>query len=118
MYFKYFEKQPPSTIAEFIQNEYPQTIVTILVNCEEELANKIITYFDKDLQIEVLVRMNKSTPVTKTRIRLIDKILKKTLSNSPRRVNDTIHRDERVKKLFSIVDEDVKHEVEELGVIT
>ena len=71
-----------ATVAEFIQNEHPQIIATILVHLEPDHASKIIGYFPNSLRQDVMLRIATLDGVKPVALRELNDVMNKLLTGN------------------------------------
>ncbi len=76
-----------NTVSEFIQNEHPQIIATILVHLEPEQASKIIGGFPESLQKDVMLRIATLDGVKPFALRELDDVMNKFIT-----ANETVKK--------------------------
>lgn len=70
------------TVAEFIKNEHPQIIATILVHLEPDQAAEILDYFTERLRQDVMLRIATLDGIKPTALRELNDVLTKLLSGN------------------------------------
>ena len=70
------------TVAEFIKNEHPQIIATILVHLEPDQAAEILEYFTERLRQDVMLRIATLDGIKPTALRELNDVLTKLLSGN------------------------------------
>ncbi|MCB5189263.1 flagellar motor switch protein FliG [Methylobacillus arboreus] len=70
------------TVAEFIKNEHPQIIATILVHLEPDQAAEILGYFTERLRQDVMLRVATLDGIKPTALRELNDVLTKLLSGN------------------------------------
>jgi len=70
------------TVAEFIKNEHPQIIATILVHLEPEQASEIIGYFTDRLRQDVMLRIATLDGVKPIALRELNDVMTKLLTGN------------------------------------
>jgi len=78
-YFKYLDDIESEFIANFIENEHPQTIALILSNINPSKAADILEYLSEDLKVEIIIRISNMGYFSSSVINRISKILEKNL---------------------------------------
>jgi flagellar motor switch protein FliG len=71
-----------ATVSEFIQNEHPQIIATILVHLEPDHASKIIGYFPNSLRQDVMLRIATLDGVKPVALRELNDVMNKLLTGN------------------------------------
>ena len=71
-----------ATVSEFIQNEHPQIIATILVHLEPAHASKIIGYFPNSLRQDVMLRIATLDGVKPVALRELNDVMNKLLTGN------------------------------------
>lgn len=79
--FDFAKKADPSQIANFIQNEHPQTIALILSYLDQDKAGKILTALEPEKQIEVTRRIATMDRTYPEVIKEVEEVLESKLSN-------------------------------------
>ncbi len=92
-----------SLLANYLKNEYPQTISVILSKIKMEHAAKVLSVFPDNLAMEVVLRMLRMEPVQKEIIEDIERTLRTEFMSSLSRSNK---RDphEMVAEIFNFFD--------------
>ncbi|MDR5172596.1 flagellar motor switch protein FliG [Methylobacillus sp. Pita2] len=70
------------TVAEFIKNEHPQIIATILVHLEPDQAAEILGYFTERLRQDAMLRIATLDGIKPTALRELNDVLTKLLSGN------------------------------------
>lgn len=70
------------TVAEFIKNEHPQIIATILVHLEPDQSAEILGYFGERLRQDVMLRIATLDGIKPTALRELNDVLTKLLSGN------------------------------------
>lgn len=70
------------TVAEFIKNEHPQIIATILVHLEPDQASEIISHFTDRLRQDVMLRIATLDGVKPIALRELNEVMTKLLSGN------------------------------------
>jgi flagellar motor switch protein FliG len=70
------------TVAEFIKNEHPQIIATILVHLEPDQASSIIGFFDDRLRQDVMLRIATLDGVKPIALRELNDVMTKLLTGN------------------------------------
>lgn len=70
------------TVAEFIKNEHPQIIATILVHLEPDQAAEILDYFSDRLRQDVMLRIATLDGIKPAALRELNDVLTKLLSGN------------------------------------
>ena len=70
------------TVAEFIKNEHPQIIATILVHLEPEQASEIIGHFTDRLRQDVMLRIATLDGVKPIALRELNEVMTKLLTGN------------------------------------
>jgi flagellar motor switch protein FliG len=68
---------PEEVFANYLKNEYPQTIAVVLVKLRAEQAAKILSIFPEQLGLEVVSRMLKMEPIQKNVIDHLEQTLRR-----------------------------------------
>jgi flagellar motor switch protein FliG len=72
----------PQTVAEFIRNEHPQIIATILVHLERDQASEVIGHFAPRLRSDVMLRIATLDGVKPTALKELNDVLTKLLTGN------------------------------------
>ncbi len=72
----------PLTVAEFIKNEHPQIIATILVHLEADQASEVISHFTDRLRQDVILRIATLDGVKPAALRELNDVLTKLLTGN------------------------------------
>jgi flagellar motor switch protein FliG len=72
----------PKVLANFIQNEHPQTVAVIVAHLDSSKAGEVIREFPEGLQYEVILRMATLEPVPPAVVREIDSVLEEEVMTS------------------------------------
>ncbi len=72
----------PYTVAEFIQNEHPQIIATILVHLEPDQASAVIGHFTDRLRQDVMLRIATLDGVKPIALRELNDVMTKLLTGN------------------------------------
>jgi len=72
----------PHTVAEFIKNEHPQIIATILVHLEPDQASEIISHFADRLRQDVMLRIATLDGVKPIALRELNDVMTKLLTGN------------------------------------
>ena len=70
------------TVAEFIKNEHPQIIATILVHLEPDQASAVIGFFDDRLRQDVMLRIATLDGVKPIALRELNEVMAKLLTGN------------------------------------
>lgn len=70
------------TVAEFIKNEHPQIIATILVHLERDQASEVLSHFTERLRHDVMLRIATLDGVKPTALKELNDVLSKLLSGN------------------------------------
>lgn len=70
------------TVAEFIKNEHPQIIATILVHLERDQASEVLSHFTERLRHDVMLRIATLDGVKPTALKELNDVLTKLLSGN------------------------------------
>ncbi|MEO8419111.1 MAG: flagellar motor switch protein FliG [Methylophilaceae bacterium] len=70
------------SVAEFIHNEHPQIIATILVHLERDQASEVLGYFTERLRNDVMLRIATLDGVKPTALRELNDVLTKLLTGN------------------------------------
>src|SRR5690606_4337184 len=70
------------TVAEFIKNEHPQIIATILVHLEADQAAEVIGYFAERLRQDVMLRIATLDGIKPAALNELNDVLTKLLSGN------------------------------------
>lgn len=70
------------TVAEFIRNEHPQIIATILVHLERDQASEVIGHFTPRLRSDVMLRIATLDGVKPTALKELNDVLTKLLTGN------------------------------------
>lgn len=70
------------TVAEFIKNEHPQIIATILVHLEPDQASAVIGFFDERLRQDVMLRIATLDGVKPIALRELNEVMTKLLTGN------------------------------------
>ena len=70
------------TVAEFIKNEHPQIIATILVHLEPDQASAVIGFFDDRLRQDVMLRIATLDGVKPIALRELNEVMTKLLTGN------------------------------------
>ncbi len=70
------------TVAEFIKNEHPQIIATILVHLEPDQASEIISFFDDRMRQDVMLRIATLDGVKPLALRELNDVMTKLLTGN------------------------------------
>ncbi len=70
------------TVAEFIKNEHPQIIATILVHLERDQASEVLGHFTERLRHDVMLRIATLDGVKPTALKELNDVLTKLLSGN------------------------------------
>lgn len=70
------------TVAEFIKNEHPQIIATILVHLEPDQASSVIGFFDDRLRQDVMLRIATLDGVKPIALRELNDVMTKLLTGN------------------------------------
>lgn len=79
----------PATVAEFIKNEHPQIIASILVHLERDQSAEILNRFSERLRNDVVLRIATLDGVQPTALRELNDALTKVLSNGQDQIKKT-----------------------------
>lgn len=92
-----------SLLANYLKNEYPQTIAVILSKIKTEHASKVLSIFPDNLAMEVVLRMLRMEPVQKDILEDIERTLRTEFMHNLARSN---RRDphELVAEIFNCFD--------------
>lgn len=92
-----------SLLANYLKNEYPQTIAVILSKIKTEHAAKVLSLFPENLSMEVVLRMLRMEPVQKDILEDIERTLRTEFMHNLARSN---RRDphELVAEIFNCFD--------------
>ena len=72
----------PKILANFIQNEHPQTIAVIVAHLDASRAGEVIREFPENLQYEVILRVATLETVPPSVVREIDSVLEEEVMTS------------------------------------
>ena len=79
----------PEILANFLRNEYPQTVAVVLSKVRPDYAARVLTILPEELAIDVLTRMLRMDTVQKEALRQIEETLRvefvSTIAQSTRR---------------------------------
>jgi flagellar motor switch protein FliG len=70
------------TVAEFIKNEHPQIIATILVHLERDQASEVLSHFTERLRHDVMLRIATLDGVKPAALKELNDVLTKLLSGN------------------------------------
>ncbi|MEQ1601423.1 MAG: flagellar motor switch protein FliG [Methylophilaceae bacterium] len=70
------------TVADFIKNEHPQIIATILVHLERDQASAVLGYFTERLRGDVMLRIATLDGIKPTALKELNDVLTKVLSGN------------------------------------
>lgn len=70
------------TVAEFIKNEHPQIIATILVHLERDQASEVLSHFTERLRHDVMLRIATLDGVKPAALKELNDVLTKVLSGN------------------------------------
>ncbi len=70
------------TVAEFIKNEHPQIIATILVHLERDQASEVLSHFSERLRHDVMLRIATLDGVKPAALKELNDVLTKLLSGN------------------------------------
>ncbi|HEY8354983.1 MAG TPA: flagellar motor switch protein FliG [Methylophilaceae bacterium] len=70
------------TVAEFVKNEHPQIIATILVHLERDQASEVLSHFDERLRHDVMLRIATLDGIKPTALKELNDVLTKLLSGN------------------------------------
>lgn len=70
------------TVAEFIKNEHPQIIATILVHLERDHASEILGHFTERLRSDVMLRIATLDGIKPAALKELNEVLTKVLSGN------------------------------------
>lgn len=70
------------TVAEFIKNEHPQIIATILVHLERDQASEVLAHFTERLRHDVMLRIATLDGVKPAALKELNEVLTKVLSGN------------------------------------
>ena len=70
------------TVSEFIKNEHPQIVATILVHLEPDQASEIISYFPAELRQDVMLRIATLDGVKPIALRELNEVMAKLLNGN------------------------------------
>jgi flagellar motor switch protein FliG len=70
------------TVAEFVKNEHPQIIATILVHLERDQASEVLGYFTERLRHDVMLRIATLDGIKPTALKELNDVLTKLLSGN------------------------------------
>ncbi len=99
--FAYLSKIKPQQLADFIQNEHPQTVALILAHMDATEAAETLGIFPDDLRAEVAMRMAKLGDISPSVIKRVSAVLESKLESlasykvevgGPRSVADIFNR--------------------------
>lgn len=81
-----------SVLANYLKNEYPQTVAVILSRIKSSHAAKVLALFPEEFSLDIMMRMLKTETVQKNVIQSIEKTLRSEfISNIPRGINRNSH---------------------------
>ncbi|MBS1054407.1 flagellar motor switch protein FliG [Gluconobacter kondonii] len=79
-------------LANYLKNEYPQTVSVILSRIKSSHAAKVLATLPEDFSLDVMVRMLKTENIQKNTIQSIEKTLRlEFISNVPKGINRNSH---------------------------
>jgi flagellar motor switch protein FliG len=70
------------TVAEFVKNEHPQIIATILVHLERDQASEVLSHFTERLRHDVMLRIATLDGIKPTALKELNDVLTKLLSGN------------------------------------
>lgn len=70
------------TVAEFVKNEHPQIIATILVHLERDQASEVLGHFGERLRHDVMLRIATLDGIKPTALKELNDVLTKLLSGN------------------------------------
>lgn len=70
------------TVAEFVKNEHPQIIATILVHLERDQASEVLSHFSERLRHDVILRIATLDGIKPTALKELNDVLTKLLSGN------------------------------------
>ena len=79
--FAYLANIKPQQLADFIVNEYPQTIALIIAHMEPIRAAETLEFFDDDLRSEVIYRMATLGDISPSVIKRVSTVLESKLQS-------------------------------------
>lgn len=68
------------SVAEFVKNEHPQIIATILVHLERDQASEILSFFTERLRTDVMLRVATLDGIKPTALKELNDVLSRVLS--------------------------------------
>lgn len=71
-----------ATVAEFIKNEHPQIIATILVHLERDQASEILSHFTERLRTDAMLRIATLDGIKPAALKELNDVLAKVLSGN------------------------------------
>lgn len=81
-----------SVLANYLKNEYPQTVAVILSRIKSSHAAKVLALFPEEFSLDIMMRMLKTETVQKNVIQSIEKTLRSEfISNIPKGINRNSH---------------------------
>ena len=81
------------TVAEFIKNEHPQIVATILVHLEPDQAAEVVGFFPERMRQDVMLRIATLDGVKPTALKELNDVLAKLLAGNDRTRNGAGRRD-------------------------
>jgi flagellar motor switch protein FliG len=77
-------------VADFIKNEHPQIIATILVHLERDQASEILAYFTERLSSDVMLRIATLDSIKPAALKELNDVLARVLSGSENTSNKSL----------------------------
>nr|WP_146863087.1 flagellar motor switch protein FliG [Gluconobacter kanchanaburiensis] len=81
-----------TVLANYLKNEYPQTVAVVLSRVKPAHAAKVLALFTEDFSLDIMMRMLKTENIHKNILQNIEKTLRSEfVSNIPRGINRNSH---------------------------
>lgn len=96
------------TVAEFIKNEHPQIIATILVYLEPDQAAEIVGFFTDRLKQDVMLRISTLDGVKPVAIQELNDVMDKLLSNNENVKKQSMGGIEAAADIMNFINGDVE----------
>ncbi|WP_225198903.1 flagellar motor switch protein FliG [Gluconobacter oxydans] len=81
-----------TVLANYLKNEYPQTVAVILSRIKPSHAAKVLALFPEEFSLDIMMRMLKTETIQKNVLQSVEKTLRSEfVSNIPRGINRNSH---------------------------